>query len=531
MNNKIKSFAFVVAVVCMGFMACTKKLDLKQINTNNPDVAYATPAAYLQSLAKVYSGYALTSSSGPDQSDIANIDAGTSDYFRTFWKLQELSTDEAVVGWTDPGIPDIHAMSWTADNKLTSASYSRSMLHITYCNEFLRESTAAKLAARNITGTDAINIARYRAEVRFLRAYQYWSLMDLYGSPAFATETTLIGGTAPNQISRGALFTYVENELKAIEPELAAARTNQHGRADRAACNALLARIYLNAAVYTGTPRYADAAIHAKKVIDVAGFSLINNYRELMLADNHTNVTENILTINYDGLRTQTYGGTTFLTNASIGGSMSAGDYGTSGGWAGLRTTKSLVNLFPDVSGSTDKRAQFFTNGQSLEINNIALFTDGYAITKYRNKTKAGVNGSNGTFSDADMPIFRLSEMYLIYAEAFARGAAGTTATEALTYVNNMRTRAYGNNTGNLPNAAAITPDFVLDERARELYWEGHRRTDLVRYNRFTTGTYLWPWKGGASGGTAVGMHRNLYPIPNSELLVNTNLVQNSPLY
>jgi hypothetical protein len=124
------------------------------------------------------------------------------------------------------------------------------------------------------------------------------------------------------------------------------------------------------------------------------------------------------------------------------------------------------------------------------------------------------------------MPIFRLAEQYLIYAEAVLRGGGGGDATTALGYINKLRTRAYGNTSGNI-TAGQLTTNFILDERARELFWEGFRRTDLVRYGLFTSSSYLWPFKGGAKGGTGVADFHNIYPIPDADRSVNPNLKQN----
>ena len=206
---------------------------------------------------------------------------------------------------------------------------------------------------------------------------------------------------------------------------------------------------------------------------------------------------------------------------------MTSSNSGVNEAWAGHRTTKALVNKFVDPSGATDKRAQFYTNGQSLDIAAVSRFTDGYAVTKIRNVTKTGGPGSNIAFSDVDVPVFRLAEMYLIYAEAQKRGATGADAGLALTYLNNIRQRAYGNTSGNIV-ANDITLDYIIDERARELYWEGHRRTDLIRFNRFTEGTYLWPFKGGVASGTSVSSFRKLYPIPSADMNANRNLIQNT---
>jgi hypothetical protein len=198
------------------------------------------------------------------------------------------------------------------------------------------------------------------------------------------------------------------------------------------------------------------------------------------------------------------------------------------GGWVGIRTTKSMVNLYVDLTFNSDKRAQFYRNGQNLEINDLTKFTDGYAVTKFRNKTKAGVTGTDETFVDIDMPLFRVAEMYLIYAEAHLRSnAAAGSASTALGYMNALRERAYGNTSGNI-TSGQLTTDYILDERARELMWEGFRRTDLIRYDKFVESTYLWPWKGGAKDGTSVAAYRKLYPLPAKDLAVNLNLKQNT---
>ena len=509
------------AIACTVLLtSCLKKLDLVPTNEVSAEVIYKDIAGYKQALAKVYGSFALT------QNDLAGIiDDGTSDFFRLYWKVQELSTDEAVVAWGDPGIQDFHLMNWTSDNPMLKGLYYRSMYQITLANDFIRQASSANLSKRNIT--DVASATNFRNEARFLRAFQYWVLMDLYGNPPFVTEADIIGGPAPKQIGRTAIFNYIETELKDLENVLPVAKSNEYGRADRSAAQALLARLYLNAGVYTGSPRYADAATYASKVIAISGNTVVgNNYRQLFLADNHTFTNEFIFTINYDGSRTQGFGGTTFLSHASMGGSMNAADHGLDFTWGGLRTTSRIPALFPDVTGVADKRSQFFTTGQNLTVNSLTTFTDGFAITKYRNKTKTGANGSNLTFVDIDMPLFRLSEMHLIYAEAATRGATTATMSTALTYINTLRQRAYTNNSGDI-TMAQLTTNFILDERARELYWEGHRRTDLIRYDRFVESTYLWDWKGGALAGTGVNAIRKLYPIPSADVLANRNLTQN----
>ncbi|HVK96929.1 MAG TPA: RagB/SusD family nutrient uptake outer membrane protein [Flavisolibacter sp.] len=530
MNKNITRIVFSVGFIAIILASCTKDLNRFPQNATTSANVYSTPLGYKQAMAKVYGAFALTGNSGPAGSgDVQGIDEGFSDFFRLFWNVQELPTDEAVIAWNDATIQNFHAMSWTSGDAFLQGLYYRSMYQVTLANEFLKQSTDARLGENKISGADADAIRVFRNEARFLRAFQYWVLMDLYGNPPFATDKDPFG-SIPKQISRTDLFKYLETELQELETVLPAARSNGYGRADRAAAQALLARMYLNAQVYTGTARWTDAAAYARKVID-AGYTLVSDPRWLMRADNHLNTNEFILTINYDGLRTQGYGGSTYMVHASTGGSMDArGMMGIpSGGWYGLRTTRNIPALFPDATGTADKRSQFWTDGQSLDITDVGNFNHGYAVTKYRNVTRSGAIAPNidptGTFTDVDIPIFRLGEMYLIYAEAVLRGGAGDMGT-ALNYINLLRTRAYMSAAG-IITANDLTLNFILDERARELLWEGHRRTDLIRYNRFTTSAYLWPWKGGVRAGRAVEDYRNLYPLPASDVVANPNLKQN----
>lgn len=529
-KNMKSSYKGIIALglIALSLNAC-KKGDLNTFPTNDitAEKVYANPAGYKSELVKLYASYALTSPTGSDNSDVGGLNAGFSDFLRLFWTSQELTTDEAICAWGDTGIPDLDQSLWTTDNQFLRGLYSRSLLQITVCNEFLRESTPEKLASRGIIGADADNVKTYRAEARFLRAYQYWVLMDGFGNPPFITEADNIGKIAPKQTTRAKLFDYVESELKAIEPDLKDAKTNEYGRADKGAEWALLARLYINAQVYTGTAKNTEAITYATKVIN-AGYSLKTKYGDLFLADNDKNNNETILSINYDGQKGTNYGGTTFLINAGINGDMNPSSYGVpNGGWVGNRTRQNLPALFPDPNGTQDKRGVFF--GVKSTVDEIGTFTDGLRVTKFKNVTSTGITppSLNGTFSSLDFPLFRLAEQYLIYGEAVARGGSGGDVATALTYINLLRQRAYGNASGNL-GAGDLTVDFYLNERGRELYWEGFRRTDLVRYGKFTSGSYLWPFKGGLKAGTALPAYRNLFPIPSADLIANPNLTQNT---
>lgn len=513
--------------------SCAKKLDLYPQNDLTVATTYSTAAGYKAVLAKVYGGLATTGNAGPaGATDIQGLDEGSqSPFIRGFFNAQELTTDEAIVSWDDQTIKDFHNLRWTSSDPFLLGLYSRLVYNITIGNEYLRESTDEKVAARGITGADATFIKGSRAEVRFLRAFNYWAMMDLFGKSTFITEADLIGTTLPGQINRAELFTYIETELKAIETELAPAKTIEYGRVDQGAAWALLARMYLNAGVYTGTNKYTEAITYAKKVIG-AGYTLKAGYPKLFMADNDKQKDEFMFAINCDGLRTKSYGNTTFLVHAASGDDHD--DYGVGGGWYGYRTTKQFTNLFADKTGNTDQRA-LFTNLGNPEIADVGQYMQGVHVKKFRNIRSDGLpisDAQNRDFADIDFPVFRLAEMYLIYAEAHLRGGAGGDPSIALDYMNKIRFRAYGEsygpgNVGRL-NASDLTLQTILDERGRELYWEGHRRTDLVRYNQLTTGTYLWQWKGGVSSGTSVDSKYNIFSIPATVRSANPNLEQNT---
>jgi starch-binding outer membrane protein, SusD/RagB family len=487
---------------------------------------YKDATAYKEVLAKCYAGLAVSGQTGPHGNpDISGIDEGFSQYWRQFWYHQELTTDEAVIAWNDGTLKDFHYQTWTSGGEFIKAMYNRLYYQISLCNEFIRESADAKLASRGITGADLTEVQTYRAEVRFLRAFSYWHAIDLFGNVPFVDETNSVGAFLPKQITRADLFAYVESELLAIESSMIAPKANEYGRVDQAAAWMLLAKLYLNAKVYIGADKNTECLTWIKKVI-ASSYTLTPNYPNLFLADNNL-CSEIIFPITFDGVHTKTWGGTTFIIDAAVGGSMKPADFGIAGGWGGTRTTSSLVDKFTDITGATDKRAMFYTNGQSKSITNIFSFVDGYAITKWKNIKSTGGAGSDLTHADTDFPVFRLSDAYLMYAEAVLRGGSGGDATTALGYVNAIRTRAYGNATGNI-TSGQLNLDFLLDERAREFYWECQRRTDLIRFGKFSTSSYVWEWKGGVQAGLSTDSHFDIFPIPASDIGANPNLKQNT---
>jgi starch-binding outer membrane protein, SusD/RagB family len=524
-SKKIVLLGFILAVTTL-LDSCTKDLNRVPVYDVTSATVYNDPANYRSIIAKVYAGLALSGQEGPaGKADIKGIDEGFSTYLRQYFKAQELTTDEAVIGWNDGSIKDYHNMVWTSANEFVAAMYYRIFYQITLCNEFVRETTEDKLASRGVSGE--LNIKLYRAEARFLRALSYFHALDMFGAVPFVTEKDPLGAFLPPQTTKAALFAYIESELKDVETLLADPRANEYGRADKAAAWTLLAKLYLNAEVYTGQAKNTECITYCNKVI-AAGYSLEPKYENMFKIGNE-NSKEMIFPIRFDGLRSKTWGGMTFLVHAGVGGTMKPADYGINGGWNGLRTTKGLVNLFNNSASKLDTfdtRAMFYKDGQTLDIDDVTEFKQGYAITKFKNVDQAGKAGSDpeGNFPDTDFPMFRLADVHLMYAEAVVRGGTGGTTAQALTYVNALRTRAKSG----VGNLTTLTLDNILDERGRELYWECHRRTDLIRFKKFTTAAYLWPLKGGAKNGTAVADKFNIFPIPAADVIANPNLVQNA---
>lgn len=526
----MKTYKFLVAsfiVMSILMTSCLNDLDPKSLGPRVVTSAnvYKTKADYKNGLAKLYASFAVSGQQGPaGDSDISGIDEGFGTYLRAYWNCQELPTDEAVISWNDQTIKDFHWHTWTPNDVFISAMYSRIMYTVAICNEFVRASS----------GSDDADIRKFHAEARFLRALAYYHALDLFGNPPFVTEADKPGSYFPAQIKRADLFNYIESELIAIENELGDPKF-EYARADKGALWMLQAKLYLNAEVYVNQPKYTEAITALNKIFASGAYSLSSNadpdkaYRHNFVADNHTSP-EIIFPFTYDGQRTQTFGGMVYLIHGPISADMDPlGRFGVQNPWSGIRTTSAIVDLFDDISGDTDHRALFFTNGHSKEINDIGVFTDGYSTTKFRNRKLDGSlpDIPHPDFVDTDYPMFRLADAYLMYAEAVLRGGTGGSLSQALEYVNDIRERAYGDDSGNI-DTSELTLSFILDERARELYWEGHRRTDLIRYGLFTGDDYLWPWKGNVKEGTGTESYRDLFPIPSADLVANPTLKQNT---
>lgn len=493
------------------------------------------PVYKKQVLGKIYASFIIAGQGANGGSDISASDENFFTTMRALWNLQEITTDEAMCAWGDVGISDLNTQTWSPSNPFLTALYQRLGLSITYANDFI---------ALTDGDTDPETV-QYNAEARFLRALAYYWFMDLFGNPPFTTEADGVGKFYPEQIQRAELFNYVVSELKAIETILPEAG-NSYPQADRGAVWMLLARIYLNAEVYTGTAMWNECITYSDKVINSSAYELASDYRHNFSADNHYPANrEMIFGWEQDGINTQGYVGTTFIIESSSDAEyIRAEDYHgltSNTNWNGNRSRKDFMNILVDTlatyGGAIDMTDLEFSQAKdqrvylkmkkSIDIPSASSNGD-YGIGVYK-FTARNVDGSqaanyNAAYACTDYPIFRLADAYLMRAESNFRL---NNTDLAVNDINIIRERAYGNTDGNI-TASELTAEFILDERAREFYYEGQRRTDLIRFGQFTNGSYHWQWKGGVFEGTATSSHLNLFPIPGDEVSANSNILQNS---
>lgn len=494
-------------------LSCSSELDTKpKVELSLENLLAKDPNAVQGLLSKMYGTLALSGSNGVGSSDISGADVGETAFLRGIINLQDFTADAMKNRWGDDGLDQLTTTSrWTSSNKFFRYLYDR----IYY---IVPQTTNIILALDNV---DVENKEQIVSELRFIRAFSYYYMIDCFGKGVLVTNETYGTSTPLPEASRQELFDYVESELLDIEGKIG--QTNTYGRANKAVVRMLLAKLYLNAQVYTGTARWDDALNYTNKVITEGGYTLANSFVSQFSGDNNTS-TEVIFPLIADPVVSQSFGNTTYLVNGSCSSeTMNITDFGTSDAWSGHRATKAWYSLYGDLDASPDDRAKlFWTTGHSYEMTNYKTWTDGYPAVKFRNTNFTGT--SNATpFSGTDFPMYRLADAYLMYAECVLRGGAGGTPAQALDYVNAVRNRSHAG----AITSGDLTLDFLLDERARELNFEGHRRMDLIRFGKFTGSAYIWPWKGNTMEGTSIPDTYKLFPIPVTAMQSNPNLTPN----
>jgi len=534
MNKKILIFGIILSALMIS--SCVKDLD---VTPKDPTKILAgnlgdDPAYMKMALGKLYASFIISGQGANGGDDIAASDGNFFTTMRALWNLQEITTDEAICAWGDVGIADLNTQTWSPSNPFLTALYQRLALSITYANDFINN-------AQKYGGADT---DRYVAEARFLRALAYYWAIDLFGQFPFITEEDGVGKFFPKIGTRSEIFNYIESELLDIENKLGAPKFS-YPQADQASAWMLLARLYLNAEVYTGTPRWGDCKIYCDKVISSNMYSLATNYRQNFSADNdgHHNP-EMIFAWEQDGIHVQGYVGTTFIIESSSDATyIRAEDYhgltsntNWNGNRARIQFMAKMVDTLdvynnqpipatdPTLSLSPDKRV-FLMIKKSRHIPSPSASGDyGIGVYKFTARNADGTLPANynAAFACTDFPVFRLADAYMMRAEALYRTGGDANIDLAVADINKIRERAYGNTSGNI-TAADLNLDFIIDERGREFYYEAQRRTDLIRFGKFTGGDYLWQWKGGAYAGASTSAHLNLFPIPGDELSSNPN--------
>ena len=542
--------AAVAVLLGMGLNSCVKDLDVNPIDPSlQNDV---TPE---QLFNKCYSVFATSGNDGGDGNvDVDGLDGGFQHKFRQMWNSNELTSDEAICGWGDEGIASYCHNTYDASHPMLRGYYYGLCIGITFCNQYI-----------DVFGDYDPTMT---AEVRFLRAFQFYLLTDAFGNIPF---TTKISGENPEQYTRAQVYDFIESELKAIIGETSSDQVLSnpspkkygepgYGRIDKAAAWMLLARLYLNAQVYTGTPQWAAARDYAKKVIDSSyklhtvgydanGIDGVHRkwtaYQMLFMGDNATTdaVYEAIFPVIQNGTRTTSWGGTEFLIASTVDADVHPNPYDPTevngvyqnSTWGGNRCRPDLIKkFFTDVEAPSghaydvaaaagDDRALFETEGRYLNVEDESNFKYGYAVAKFNNFKCDGSKGSDATYPDSHLFYMRKAEAYLIYAEALTRLAgSGAAPAEAVAAINAIRGRAHA------IQKASYSLNDILDEWSREFYFEGRRRVDLIRFGKFGGNTdYKWQWKGGAYDGRDFEAYRNVFAIPTDDLIANPNLKQN----
>ena len=554
--KKIFITTAMASILCMGFVSCADELNIKSIDPQS------TPTYTVEGLlAKQYATLGLTGQKGPaGSSDLGRGDEGESGFIRTIFNLQELMTDETAWAYqTDPGIGPITNLSWNSDNERVNWAYQRLIFDITLYNQFIFEQSGS-------LSEDKI------AEVRFLRALNYYYFLDLYRKAPFKDtfDTNL-----PTEKSGKDLYEWLDNELTTIEPLMAEVgaynNSENFGRADRGAAYALHARLALNSAVYTDgqIKDYQKAIDYCDKIINSGKYDLCreekngySGYQQLFMGDNDCNpeaMKEIIFPIRQDGMKTRQYGGTTYLVAAATIGGM---PYASTGDpWKCFFARENMVEkFFPNkdipmatvndvledptkeqvrakdnemgistadvIAKAKDDRALFYMGvggcetGKVRSINpgeNITGPLNGASFVKWSNLHADGSTQHDQNYSDTDFPVFRLAEIYLTRAEAKYR--LGQDDLDDILKVQDRANRA--------SKATSVNEQTLIDEWCREFYMEGRRRSDLVRFGLFTGSKYLWSFKGGAEKGAGVPSYYNIYPIPDNEIKNNPNMTQN----
>lgn len=537
--NKLFISAVMVASAA-SFSSCVGDLD--RLPSDPRDITSSEfakdPEGYLD---KVFSDVFFNFYTfGPGGSQIIHsFDGGMGTFQRAIFNMEEVPSDET--NWIAEQDTNFGRMTYgivDANNAAATAGYSRMYVNAALCVQFLRTLAEGQF----YLNTDELRAKGedYSLQARALRNICYFYLLSCYGDVPYADENTPIGST-PAQLTRAEVYERTVADLEDVVSKMKAAnRKVQYGYIGVDAAEAYLVKLYLNAEVFCGAPNWAKVCEHAQNIIDRhkgAGFDnsgLCMNYSQVFGQGNKKYapgsdyaVQEILWSLPSNPDYTTSWGNSTLMVDAFLGeyGDVHLGDYNVTDGWKCATAREQFVRKFDwqdaECSITDDQRTRFWaTSAQGFEIGNATFVQanfgkNGYLPVKFTNwviddngniDAAASGNAIPNQFN-VEYPMVRLAEVYLSYAEAALHG--GGSVANALTYVNYIRERA-----GLQPwNSGNLTLETLQDERCRELYLEGTRRTDLIRYGKWISG-YTWNWKGGVANGRDFSSNFNLYPLP-----------------
>ncbi len=502
MNTFIKILA---AGVCMGIatMGCTK-LDEEKFGSLSPDTYYQGEAEALSSVVGIYQLLSY------------NVDIGDP------WRMKEFSTDEFIVpgrasgGWFDQNNIDLTNHVENADNATIARAWSQIFQEIGTANAVMESLDASP-------NKDKLKVEI--AETRALRAYGYFFAMDNWGNVPLVTVARLDPKNLPPTTPRADVYKFIESEMLAAVEDLPSItqvnRATYYPRFTKESIYTALAYMYLNAEVYTGTAQWQQVVDMCDKVINTGAYSLLPNAGDNFASPNQAGSNEIISAFTKDP--TKNAGNNQFIlyTQNALDQLKYNLPFGPANGYSTTQAVldryedkdvrKSLIEYGPQFY--LDGRPLTYTNGTQLVLIPVkdiisAQDNEGYKVLKYTpvGATFAGFNADN------DLVLERYSDVLLMKAEALFR--LGNTAT-ALPLVNQVRQRS------SATALTSLTLQDLEDERGREFLWEGCRRTDMIRFGDYFTGT--WPFKT-----TQTEPFHKVYPIPNEQIVANPNLSQNN---
>lgn len=469
------------------------------------------------------------------------------------WRLNEFSADQ--LAWPQKGIHgyddgkwiQLHYHTWNYRHNTIKDCWNLVFQGLGYCNSGIENIEARTASSMGVTESEKL---AYLAELKANRAYYYFNALNLWGNVPIVKNVGEPQYPANN--TKQEVFNFVESELLSVINDLPLMTKANSGRLTKAAAYAILADLYLNAEVFTGTPRWDDCITYCNKLMNGEGGSQLGVMKldaDILTPFSNTNTVssyENIFVMSYD------YQNTTTRCNWSSDfyhfrqRYINGGDRNGNNGVVVIPSAydafadndlrkKEWMRIGPqyryDIPDSIQEGSVEYSGKPLIFVKEIRLNKTGGTESNMRtgeensgarfNKYREGVYGSTN-FCSNDWVLYRLTEIYYMKAEALMRKNGGAANQEVVDLINETRIRSFNAEDWNAVKytTATLTMDEFLAEKGREFIFEGKRRPDLIRFGKFSTGSW-WDHEPTAS------KHLTVYPIPYAQIAVNPNLVQN----